>query len=395
MRIGIDASRANQAERTGTEWYSFHVIEELKGLIPDEHEVVLYSKEPLRDELADLPANWTSRVLGWPPRLLWTQLRLSWEMLWHKPDVIYIPAHTIPLVHPRRVVLVVHDVGFAKENELYDPKQIGYQSGLSARLLNGLVRLFTVGKYGASEQDYHLFSMRVAEKAATVVMTVSEFSKQEIADNYDISSERIVVAHNALHDRSESGGERSDVLERFKLEEPFVFYLGRLEEKKNIPRLIEAWALIQTRRPEVKLVLGGSPGFGHSRVEELIAKHGLESSVVQTGWLADADAAVLFEAAELFVLPSLYEGFGIPVLEAMSAGTPVACSQIPALVEVAGKAAVYFNPTSAEDISATILNLLGDEPLKRELIAAGLGRIGNFSWKKTAEATWKAISSVQ
>ncbi|PJA93039.1 MAG: hypothetical protein CO132_04765 [Candidatus Kerfeldbacteria bacterium CG_4_9_14_3_um_filter_45_8] len=394
MHIGIDASRANRQHRTGTEWYSFHVIQELKKIIPGDQRVVLYTKEELRDDLAELPSNWSSKVLRWSPGLLWTQLRLSWEMLWHAPDVLYIPAHTIPLVHPKKIVLVVHDVGFARTNDLYDPKQIGYGSSVSKRIIDFAVRLITLGRYGASEGDYHRFSMNMAKAHASVILTVSNFSRDEILEVYpDISAEKVLVAHNGFHEREESAQFSDEVLRRLMINRPFVFYMGRLEEKKNIPRLIRAWA--KARPSGYQLVLGGTSGFGADRIEDEIVKAGLEDSVVRTGWLEDEDATVLLKEATLFVLPSLYEGFGIPVLEAMAAGTPVICSDIVPLHEVAGEAAAFFDPLDEGSMAEVIKRVLNSVEEKESLVKAGFERIPLFSWTKTAQSTWQAICSVQ
>src|SRR5260221_1783404 len=102
ITIGIDASRANVRHRTGVEWYAYHVIQELKKIVPDSYRVLLYTREPLRGDLAELPPRWEQRVLRWPPKFLWTQKRLSWEMLVRPPDLLFSPVHVLPLVHPRR-----------------------------------------------------------------------------------------------------------------------------------------------------------------------------------------------------------------------------------------------------------------------------------------------------
>ena len=132
MLFGIDASRANRVQKTGVEWYAWHLIQELKNIIPPDQEVVLYSSEPLIGELAKLPANWRSKVLAWPPKFLWTHFRLGWEMIWHSPDALFVPAHVAPIFSPRRLAITIHDVAFRATPEAYSPQGKFYLSGLMA-----------------------------------------------------------------------------------------------------------------------------------------------------------------------------------------------------------------------------------------------------------------------
>ncbi|MEK7065054.1 MAG: hypothetical protein AAB963_01275, partial [Patescibacteria group bacterium] len=133
MLIGIDASRANEIQKTGVGWYAYFLIQEMKHLstLALEHfstqggvgakalQFVLYTREPLRGELAKLPENWTVKVLGWAPKRLWTQVRLSWEMLWRAPDVLFVPAHVFPIIHPKKTVMTIHDVAAIKFPKSY------------------------------------------------------------------------------------------------------------------------------------------------------------------------------------------------------------------------------------------------------------------------------------
>ena len=171
--IGIDASRANKIKKTGTEWYSYHLIQELKKIAPQYRDAgfILYSAEPLRGDLGILPRNWESRVLAWSPKRFWTQIRLSWEMWRRPPDILFIPAHTIPIIHPKKVVTTVHDLGF-----INFPKA-----------------------YGWLEKIYHKFALNFAVKNATKIITVSEFTKNELIKYTKIIPEKVAVVYNS-HD---------------------------------------------------------------------------------------------------------------------------------------------------------------------------------------------------
>ncbi len=365
MVIGIDASRANLLQRTGTEWYSFHVIQQLKKLIPPEHHVVLYSKEALRGDLADLPAHWSSRVLRWPPQLLWTQLRLSWEMLTHRPDLLYISAHTTPALAPRHTVSVIHDVGFLRQKELY------------SRII---------------ERWYHRLALWIGIRNSERLITVSRFSQQEIHALTGTPLERIHVIVNGVNPRTHAID--PGVLTAYHIRKPYLLTVGRLEEKKNTLRLIEAFARLRTVHGFAgQLVLAGSPGFGYERIAQRIEECGLRDAVVETGWVSEVTVTTLMHEACLFVFPSLYEGFGIPVLESMQTGVPVACSDIPALREVAGDAAQFFDPRSVTSI-ADVVHAALDAKTQEVYRARGYTRAQQFSWKKTAQETWNVLQSL-
>lgn len=391
MVIGIDASRANVQERTGTEWYAFHIIQELKPIIPSSDTVVLYVQEPLHPDLLPLPANWKAVVLHWAPKILWTQLRLSIEMALHAPDVLYIPAHTMPLVHPKRSVLVVHDIGFVKSEHLYGASAIPNSRTFIQRCVNAAVRLCTLGRYSASEVDYHRFAMQQAIKHASDIITVSHFSKDEIQQAYPSLRPRISVIYNG-RTQSEHSSDFAPLAERYRIHQPYILYIGRIEQKKNIPRLIDAFAQFHHAHPSFQLVLCGKPGHGYDDVMRTIQKNELAPFIRLTGWLNASDAASLRHQAHLMVLPSLYEGFGIPLVEAMDAHIPMLCSAIPALQEVAGDAALFCNPHHTEDIAQALEKASTNDALREQLRTSGKKRAQQFDWALAARQTWDILT---
>lgn len=382
MRIGIDASRANIPDKTGTELYAFSVIQELKSRIPSDVRVELYSKEPLRGELGQLPDNWTSYVLRWPLPLLWTQARLALHILLRRPDVLYIPTHTLPLFTGKRNVAVIHDVGFAHEDELYDDKTIGGGPSWKKRSLNGLIRLATGGKYSAREQDYHRFAVEHAKKHADSIITVSQFSAGEIEQYYAITQEKITVIPNGYTPKKAAATPG---------EGHYLLYVGRVERKKNSAFLVDAYARARENGYEGNLVLAGKPGFGYNDVLARIARHSLQDSVNLLGYVDDDALAQLYAGADAFVFPSVYEGFGIPVLEAMDAATPVICSDIPALREVAGEGALFFELGNTRAAADAILEVTHNPSKRNALIELGQERIKEYSWEKTAQQTWDLL----
>jgi len=388
MIIGIDASRANTRYKSGTELVAFHLIQEIKKIADPQDQFILYSKEPLLTPLTDLPVNFTSRVLSWPPKYLWTQIRLAWEMLVRPPDVLFIPAHTIPIFHPKKTYTILHDIGFEYFSELYSKTTIGHSLPLIRKIINILIRIATFGSYGATEIDYHRWSARFALRHASKIITVSEFSRQEIMRFYGAHPDKIVMLHNAfdpsyhrLHDQQFI----DKALGTYAIGKPFLLYIGRLEAKKNTPRLIEAFSLLKIKyHYPGKLVLVGKPGFGFNEVESQITKCNVRDFVIRPGWISADELPAIMNAADAFVFPSVYEGFGMPILEAMNCGTPVITSNRGATAEVSGGAAQLVNPDNTLDIAEGIQKVLNDPTTKNRLVESGYKRAAEFSWPRAA-----------
>ncbi|MFA6271542.1 MAG: glycosyltransferase family 1 protein [Patescibacteria group bacterium] len=400
MIIGIDASRANELRKTGTEWYAYYLIQEFKKIADPNDQFILYSKEPLRGELAELPANFISKVLNWPPKFLWTQLRLSWEMFYRKPDVLFVPAHTIPFLHPKNTVTTLHDVGFERFHRLYSKNSIGYKTSFSKWVINILVRTFTLGRYGSNEYDYHRFSARFALKHAKTILTVSNFTKSEILELFGRKySDKIAVTllayDNSRLQTEFSSQEIDQILKKYHIQKSFILYIGRLEEKKNISGLIEAFNILKKKyNYEGQLVLIGKPGYRFESAQEKITEYGLENYVIQPGWITEEERIILLKSAEVFVFPSFYEGFGIPPLEAMSVGTPVVASNSASIPEVVGDAALLVDPNSPAAIAKSVSSVINNEDYIRDnLIKNGYIRVKQFSWGKTASETLSNIKT--
>lgn len=364
MRIGIDASRANLAQRTGTEWYAFHLTRAFFAYLRPTDKVLLYVKEPLRPEWGSLPANVHVRVLRWPPRKLWTQLRLSWEMVLHRIDVLFVPAHTIPFISPKRTVTTLHDIGFMHAESLY----------------------------GATERDYHRFSAKLALKRCSTILTVSEYSKQDICNTFNIDPVRVRVVPNAYDKKAFNREVRADqtriteVQKRAGIRGPYLMTIGRIEKKKNTFGLVRAFAILkqQERFKNYQLLLVGAPGLGADEVSTACDKLGISADVIRPGWLSEDMVPALMAGAEAFVLPSFFEGFGIPVLEAMAVGTPVICSNITSLPEVAGGAAELVS-TDAQAIADGIARVCTNPERAAELRQKGYNRVKAFSWESSAK----------
>ncbi|HBV57712.1 MAG TPA: hypothetical protein DEB73_00315 [Candidatus Magasanikbacteria bacterium] len=383
MLLLIDASRANNEQKTGVEWYGFFVIQELKKIVSPDTRVILYTREPLKGELTNLPPNWKEQVLPWPPRRLWTQIRLSWE-IWRvksgsrnyaagvpkKEIVLFVPAHVLPLVCPTRTFITIHDLGGLR-----------FPSG-----------------YSLFEKWYARFATWFALRCATV-FTPSEFSKREIESVF--GNGKITVVPNGfddskyhLIDDKEAIGK---IVEKYNIKPPYFLSISRLEEKKNTVGIIEAYKIFQEKillksnLENYSLVLLGKPGYGYKKVTDAIRKSGYQHTIIIPGWVEAEDVPYLMAGASAFVFPSFYEGFGIPVLEAMACGVSIVASNRAALPEVADGAALLVDPYKPGDIAQAMLEIVSSSALKEELVRRGLTRVREFGWEKTARGIWEQL----
>jgi glycosyltransferase involved in cell wall biosynthesis len=234
---------------------------------------------------------------------------------------------------------------------------------------------------------YARTSITLASRRATRVLTVSESSKRDILRFVDVPPDKIDVIYNAYDERFGIEPREEDVIrvrERYQLHDEFVLYAGNVKPHKNLERLIEAFDLVRKRGlGHLKLVLIGDEISKYAALRRAVHSHQLHKYVRFLGYLPEETLAVMYRLAGVFVFPSLYEGFGLPPLEAMASGTPVVTSNISSLPEVAGDAAVLVDPYRPESIADGIERVLCDETLRRDLRARGLARARQFSWESS------------
>jgi glycosyltransferase involved in cell wall biosynthesis len=370
--LGIDASRANARQRTGTEWYAFYVIQALKEIVPKSTRVILYSKDPLRDGLEKLPSNWESRVLSWRPGRFWTQIRLSWEMLRRPPDTLFVPAHALPLILPERCATTIHDVAFVAK-----PRAYGFFEGL-----------------------YHRFAASFAVGRADLLLTVSEFSKAETIKYFGAEPAKLEVTplgYDAGRFKPAVDKAALDaVLARYRIRRPYFLFIGRLEAKKNLAGLLQAYRLFRDRFDVTRghqLVLIGKKGIGYEAAwRSGIINQALRRDIIEPGYICGEDCQFIYAGAEAMVFPSWYEGFGLPILESWACGTPVIASRVASIPEVGADAVLYVDPSKPEEIAQAMETITRNPALRRDLVEKGRWRLGRYSWKITAALTWGALS---
>ena len=373
MIIGVDASRALRARRTGTERYSLEILRHLLAL--DEarrHEWRLYVDQPPAPGLfpqASGSLRVVVRVL--PGRRLWTHRSLAREVRAHPPDVLFVPAHVLPFRWPGRglppSVVTVHDLGYR-----YFPEA-----------------------HTRFQRLYLEWSTRWNAWAARRVIAVSQATAQDLIRFYRTPREKIRVIHEAppaLAPVPEA--QIREVARRHGLARPYALHVGTLQPRKNLARLLEAYARLHARGPVPwDLALAGGAGWRRPRLAEQAQALGVAERVHLLGYVPDSDLPGLLRGAHFFVFPSLFEGFGLPVLEAQQMGVPVMCANNSALPEVAGDAAILVDPLDVEALADAMLRLSQDEALRQELIAKGYENVKRFSWEKAARETLAVLEA--
>ena len=368
MTIGIEAERANLPQKTGVEVYAAHLIRHLARL-DAKNQYVLYFRTQPQEWFYHLGPNFKLKVIPFPK--FWTQLRISWEMLTHAVDVLAILASALPIWHPRRSVVTVHDVAWKLFPEAFTPFM----------------------------RHYLDWSTRHAVKQAAKVVAVSQSTKNDLIKHYQVDPQKIEVIHLAVGEqfRPRNYSDCQPTLDKFGLVyQKYILFVGTMQPRKNIPRLVEAFIKIKKdNHMEEKLVIVGKKGWLWEPIEQKIKESGLGQAVQVLDYVTDEDLPFLFAGASLLTLPALYEGFGLPPLEAMKSGVPVVVSDVSSLPEVVGDAGLLVDPNSVDSVAEGLLQVLTDKELRLQMIAKGLGQAKRFSWENTARKTLSLFESLK
>ncbi len=370
MLIGIDASHANKIQRTGVEEYCFQIIQELKNIIPGDYRVVLYSNLKLLPELSGLPLNWEIKILNWPFKKMWSQFRLAYELWKNSPDIYLSPGQLIPFLSPKNSVVVVHDSAF----EVYP---------MAYRFLG---------------RQYLKWMNRLIVKKSEIILTSTEFNKRELLKFYNYYFSNPIDLENKIKVVPLAYDYKKFNLEKLaeqNIYDQYILSIGRLEEKKNTKRIILAFNLVKKQFPDLKLILVGKPGAGFEAVQKAIDESVFKKDIILPGFVMSENLFSILKHAQVFVFPSLYEGFGIPILEALALGVPVVASKGNALEEVGDEAVDYVDSLSVQDISEKIIIFLKDTNYRKQKIHLGLEQVKKYSWNQTAKLTWEVIKNIK
>ncbi len=373
MRIWIDGYEANVQQRLGSGQIGFELLRNLEKVDRKNEYTVFLPSAPLGD-LPKEREGWRYRVLR--PNRLWTRIALPLALYTSKvkPDLFFSPTHYIPWFSPVKRVVMIFDLAYLHFPEMFNRRDLWQLTNWSK------------------------FSIQNAEH----IVTISNFSKKDIVKQYGTPKNRIDVAFpgydKELFRPIKNSRKISAIQKRYGTSKNYIIYIGTIQPRKNLVRLIEAFSKISGS--DLKLVIvGKTTGLGRQgwKYEEVLIapkKYGIEDKVIFAGFVPTSDMIYLLNGAQALIQPSLWEGFGMTASEAMACGVPVAVSNVSSLPEVVGKAGLTFDPYSVTQIEHAIRLLISDKKLHYKFSKMGLAQAKKFSWKKMAREVLKVFESL-
>jgi len=368
--IGIDASRAFGNARTGTENYSYQLLQAI-ARYNCQYNFCLFLRPGQTVPTEFAPPKFETRLVDWPR--LWTQGGLAWET-WRRPvDLLFIPAHVIPfLKNPRvPVVVTVHDL-----RTEFLPQS------------SSLIQKIYLNRY--TEQ--------LRSRLAAHIIAVSEATKKDLVERLGVDPDKIMVVYEGVDDSrfapkiQNSKFKIRKVKEKYRIGERYILFVGTVQPRKNLVRLVEAFSILNSQLStlNLRLVIAGKKGWATEEIYAAPQKYGVEERVKFIDYVDDADLPYLYAGAEVFAFPSLYEGFGLPILESLASGTPVVTSNVSSMPEVGGDAVIYVDPHNAQSIADGLTESL-TTPFDHE---KAQHQVNKFSWDKAAKETIRVFDRI-
>ncbi len=371
MIIGIDGNEANVEKKVGISEYAYELLLQFHTLQIANCEFRIYLKEQPRIDMPQERPNWSYVIVK--PKKLWTQIGLPLYLFTHfpRPNVFFSPTHYAPRFSPILTVISIMDLSFLHFPHLFAKKDL-YQL-----------------------TEWTKYSVRNARK----VFTISQASKNDILETYHLRSENVIVTYPGIKQEKNMKQQvsKKDVQKKFGTGENYILFVGTLQPRKNIERLIEAFASVKKHTSKIKdlaLIIVGKKGWLYENILAAPKKFGVADSVKFLEYVNDSDLSSLYAYALVYVLPSLYEGFGLPVIEAMKYGCPVITSNVSSLPEAGGNAALYIDPLSIPDIAEKIEKVIENPKLREDMIQRGYRHIKKFSWEKAAKETIDVLTNL-
>lgn len=367
LKIGIDARLVTYRRGMGN--FTYNLLKELAKLSTD-HEYLLYVDDPAALPLLPTAPHFSAKVLSPKFYPIWEQIILPLQVAKDRLDVLHCPANTAPLqLRPNtKLILTIHDVMY-----LMPPQTIP----------------LSPSRYQQLGRFYRRHIVPSASRRATVINTVSEQSRLDIETYLGKVRASVIVTHEAADPAFQmlpNSVQLAAIRTKYGLSKRVLLALGGIDPRKNTKRILESFVRFQQRLPGIfQLIIVGMPLDAQSSYRKLVHTLDAAASVVFTEFVPERDLIALYNIAELFLYPSLYEGFGLPVLEAMACGTPVLTSSVGSIPEVAGSAALFVDPYSIEAIEAGMSQILTDSIFAQQLQVAGLARAKLFSWQTVAQ----------
>ncbi len=369
--IWIDGYEANVPQRLGSSQVAFELLKHLEKLDKKNNYTILLPSLP-REDLPKERAGWRYKILK--PSRFWTYISLPLALYKekHKPDLVFSPTHYIPRFSPVKRIVTIFDLSYLHFPNLFKKQD--------------LWKLTNWSKFSIKQSDH--------------IITISNFSKSDIVKQYKVPKDKVTVAYpgynSAVFKPLKDQVKINQIKNRYQIDQDYVIFVGTVQPRKNLKRLIQSFQNINN----LKLVIvGKTSGEGREgwMFDEILKEPknlGIEDRVVFTGFIPDEELGILLNGAKAFILPSLWEGFGIPVVDAMACGIPVIVSNVSSLPEVVGKAGLLINPNSVNEIEQSIRTISTDQKLWQKKSKESFVQAQKFSWDKMAKIVLKTFEEV-
>ncbi|MBI5404749.1 MAG: glycosyltransferase family 4 protein [Candidatus Kerfeldbacteria bacterium] len=370
MRIGIDARFYGPGTGTGLGRYVERLLNELDRIETDHTFVVFLRAENFEDFRPTREGRFEKIKAPWRWYSLGEQLGMPRLLAKSRLDLMHFPHFNVPLLTRGRFVVTVHDLILNK---------------FPTERASTLEPMLYWAKHAA-----YMRVIRSAIRRSRHVLAVSENTSRDIQSTYGLSADRISVTYEGCDPPGDRGTAGIDLAEHFGITGPFAMYVGTSYPHKNLERLIDAAVRLRQRGERFQVVLVGRNDFFSKRLQEYVRQRlpaADRGAIIFTGYVDDRVLNALYAAATLYVFPSLYEGFGLPGLEAMARGVPVAAARASCLPEIFGSAAAYFDPDSTDDLAAVVKRLMDSQAEREQLQTRGYEQVGRYSWKRMAQQT--------
>jgi len=366
MIIGIDGNEANVLKRVGISEYAFELLTQFQQMQIPNVSFRIYLKDIPLSDMPSESAYWHYEVFG--PRKMWTQFALPVRLFLEKkrPDVFFSPSHYAPRFSPVKTAIAIMDVSYLRFPELFAKKDL-YQL-----------------------ESWTAYSVKNASK----IFTISQSSKNDIIKFYRVKEQHVVVTYPGIKKNIQKVVSMDILQKAYQIPAKYILFVGTIQPRKNITRLIEAFSKLSQKYKDVDLVIAGKKGWLYESIIESPKKFGVSERVHILNFVSDEDLASLYSHALCMVLPSLYEGFGLPVLEAMKYGCPVITSNVSSLPEAGGDACLYVDPEDISDITLKMEKMISSDALRKSFIKKGKEHLKKFSWEKAAKETLTILEHI-
>ncbi len=370
MKIAIDGNEANVENKVGIGEYNYRLLDGLSKA-DSPHSFTILLKYPPRVELPSENSKWMYEVLK--PSLLWTQFALPLKLYRDRTiNIIFSPTHYGPRFSPIPSIIAIMDLSYIYYPQMFKSKD--------------LLQL----------KNWTHSSVKKASK----IITISKFTKDNIVSHYNKDPNDIYVTYPGINRKIYNTNYDRNNVEKIKSKynlNQYLMFVGTIQPRKNIERLVEAFILLKQKVDDLKLIIIGKKGWLYEKIMHRIEDQKTNNSIIYLDYLPETEVATLYNGALASILPSLYEGFGLTVIESMACGCPIICSNVSSLPEIAGNAAVFVNPLSVESISDGILKIISPDQryYRQKLIADGLKQSEKYSWSDTVSKTLEVFDSIK